>query len=297
MDGKILAVSANSGVYIFNTQTQLMIRSLEEGEFLLPLVIDTQGKRLFAGNRVWDVASGQFLYQLPSINVLAATFSPDTKTLALNDGKNITLWDALTGKSQKPSVYKFEDTQGVWEGSMIYSADGNLLYFIDNHKAIQVDLASGQSTQLFTLPESSCCSVLSQDAKYMVINLPNHGGGSKQLWDVRESKIIKDTGNCDSDVSFSAISSNSKYFIVGCWNNSQLWDIRTQQISHEFPPATLLSTQPNSGLPVPPEWRSAVFSPDNTKIAIGNNFGEVLIWDLNNYQLIKSISIPLPVKQ
>jgi len=297
MDGKILAVSANSGVYIFDTQTQLMIRSLEEGEFLFPLVMDTQGKRLFAGNRVWDIASGQLLYQLSAVNVLAATFSPDTKTLALNDGNNITLWDTLTGKSQRPSVYKFEDTQVVWEGSMIYSADGNLLYFIDNHKAIQVDLVSGQSTQLFTLPESSCCSVFSRDAKYMVINLPNHGGGSKQLWDVREGKIIKDTGNCDSDVSFSAISSNSKYFIVGCWPNSQLWDIPTQQISHEFSPATLLSTQPNSDLPVPPEWRSAVFSPDNTKIAIGNNFGEVLIWDLNNYQVIKSISISLPVKQ
>lgn len=290
-DGKILAVSANSGVYIFDAQTQLMIHSLEEGEFLFPLVMDSQGKRLFAGNRVWDITSGQLLYQLPKTNITAAVFSPDTKTLVINDGNTITLRDALTGKLQKSSVYKFEDTQVVLEGSMAY--DENLLYTTDNHNVIQVDLVSGQSIQLFTLPEGSCCSVFSRDGKYIVANLPNHGGGSKQLWDVQEGKVIKDTGNCDSDVSFSSISSNSKYFIVGCWFNSQLWNISTQQLTHEFPSKTLLTTQPDlTSLPAL-EWRSAVFSPDNTKIAIGNSFGEVLIWDLQNYQLIESISIPL----
>lgn len=297
MDDRILAMSSNSGVYIFDMQSQLMIRLLEVDELIFPLVMDIQGNRMFAGNRVWDIASGQLLFQLPVVNVLAATFSHDGNTLVLNDGNNITLWDTLTGKLQKPSVYKFEVPQVIWEGSMVYSAEGNLLYFVDNHKVIQVDLASGQSTQLFTLPESSCCSVFSRDAKYIIVNLPNHGMGSKQLWDVGEAKIIKDTGNCSGDVSFSVISSNSKYFVVGCLPNLQLWDIPTQQISHEFPPATLLSTQPNSALPVSPEWRSAVFSPNNTKIAIGNNFGEVFIWDLNNYQLIKSITIPLPDKQ
>jgi WD40 repeat protein len=270
-----------------------MIHSLEEGEFHFPLVIDPQGKRLFAGNRVWDITSGQLLYQLPQTNIYAAALSPDGKTLATSGDSSIMLWDALNGKLQKSSVYKFED--GQWGWALTYSADGNLLYAsASDYKVIKVNLVSGQFMQLFALPEGSCCSIFSSDTKYMVVNLPNHGVGSKQLWDVGHGEMMKDSGNCDSDASFSAISRDSKHFIIGCAFDSQLWDIPTKQLIHKFHFITSLSMQPNLTPPIPIEWRSAVFNQDNTKIALGNNFGEVLIWDINNYQLIDTIPIPLP---
>ena len=292
-DGTRLAASANSGVYIFDTQTNSMIHSLVEGEFTFPLVMDPQGKRLLAGNQVWDLISGQLLYQLPKTNISAAAFSPDGKTLATNAEDNIMLWDALTGESQNSSVHKFEE--GQWGWGLSYSADGNLLYAnSSDNKVTQVDLLSGQSKQLFTLPEGSCCSLFSPDNKYMVVNLSDHGAGSKQLWDVEQGETLQDSGNCDSDVSFSAVSPDSTHFIIGCAFDSQLWNIPAGQMIHKFPFMESLSRLPNLTPPIPVEWRSAAFSPDNTKLALGNNFGEILIWDVNTYQLIDTLSIPLP---
>ena len=292
-DGKTLAASANSGVYIFDTQTNSMIHSLAEGEFHFPLVIDPEGKRLLAGNQVWDITSGQLLYQLPQSNVSAAAFSPDGKTLATSGDDSLQLWDALDGNLLNSSVHKFEP--GQWGLGLTYSADGNLLYAnSSDNKVIQVDLLSGQVMQLFTLPEGSCCSIFSPDADYMVVNLSDHGAGSKQLWDVAQAELLQDSGNCDSDVSFSAISADSTRFILGCAFDSQLWSIPTKQLIHKFPFMDSLSRLPGLTPPIPVEWRSAAFNPDATQIAFGNNFGEILIWDVNTYQLINSLSIPLP---
>jgi WD40 repeat protein len=290
-DGKTLAVSATSGVYTVDMQNNLIIHSLEKGEFLFPLVMDSQSKHLFAGNRVWDIPSGRLLYQLSQTDIFAATFSPDGKTLAVSSDSGITLYDALTGNLQKSLGNEFGDAQ--W--GLAYSSNGNLLYASSSdHKVKQANLASGQFAQLFTLPEGSCCTTFSPDVKYMVVDLPNHGAGSIQLWDVGHGEFLKDSGNCDSDVSFSAISQDGKHFIIGCAFNAQLWDIPTQQLMHKFPFTTSLAVQPNLTFPISIEWRSAVFNQESTKIALGNNFGEILIWDVSNYQLVNAISIPLP---
>lgn len=128
----------------------------------------------------------------------------------------------------------------------------------------------------------------------MVVSLPNHGAGSKQLWNLHEGTLLVDTGNCDSDVGFSAFSPDSTQFVVGlCSYDAQVWDSSKLEMTLKVPSATMLTSTLVTGLTmVPPEWRSAAFNKDGSKIAFGNNFGEILIWNLNDDQLINRIPIP-----
>jgi WD40 repeat protein len=290
-DDKTLIVSANSGVYMFDAQTGELIHSFVEGNFLFPFAVDSQSERLFAGNRVWDVLSGKLLYQLTQQNIVTVTFSPDGKTLAISDGNIVTLLSALTGETQRSMGSELGDALL----GLAYQADGNLLYTVSiDLKVRSANLLSGQITQLFSLPEGSCCTLFSPDSKYMVVSLPNHGAGGKQLWNVNQGTLMADTGNCDNDVGFSAFSPDSTQFVVGlCSYDAQVWDSSIQQMIHKIPSATMLTSTLITGLTmVPPEWRSAVFNKDGSKIAFGNNFGEILIWNVKNDQLISRIPIP-----
>jgi WD40 repeat protein len=290
-DDKALIVSANSGVYQFHAQTGELIHSFVEGDFLFPFAVASQGERLFAGNRVWDLLSGELLYQLTQQNIATATFSPDGKTIAISDGRKVTLLSALTWETQRLMGSELGDALL----GLAYQADGNLLYTVSSDlKVRSANLLSGQITELFSLPEGSCCTLFSPDSKYMVVSLPNHGAGSKQLWNVNQGTLMADTGNCDSDVGFSAFSPDSTQFVVGlCSYDSQVWDSSKPQMLHKIPSATMLTSTLITGLTlVPPEWRSAAFNKDGSKIAFGNNFGEIFIWDINNDQLISRIPIP-----
>ena len=292
---KTLVASANSGVYMFDAQTGERIHSFIEGNFLFPVSVDSHGEHLFAGNRVWNILSGELLYQLTQQIIVTVTFSPDGRTLAISDGNMVTLLSASSGETQRSMGSELGDARL----GLAYQADGNRLYTVSSDlKVRSANLLSGQITQLFSLPEGSCCTFFSPDSKYMVISLPKHGAGSKQLWDLNQGTLIVDTGNCDSDVGFSAFSPDSTQFVVGlCSYDAQVWDSSTPQMIHKIPSATMLTSTlilaTHSGLTmVPPEWRSAAFNKDGSKIAFGNNFGEILIWDVNNDQLFRRIPIP-----
>jgi len=290
-DDKTLIASANSGVYLFDAQTGELIHSFVEGNFLFPVAVDSQSERLLAGNHVWDVLSGEILYQLTQQHIASAALSPDGKTLAISDGSMVTLLSASTGETQRSMGSELGDALL----GLAYQADGNLLYSVSSDlKVRSANLLSGQITQLFSLPEGSCCTLFSPDSKYIVVSLPNHGAGSKQLWDVDQGTLMVDTGNCDNDVGFSAFSPDSTQFVVGlCSYDAQVWDSSIQEMIHKIPSATMLTSTLITGLTlVPPEWRSAAFNKDGSKLAFGNNFGEILIWDVNNNQLISRIAIP-----
>ena len=294
-DARTFVVSANSGVYMVDAQTGGLIYSFVEGNFLFPFAVDSQSERLFAGNRVWDVLSGELLYQLTQQNIMNVTFGPDGKTLAISDGSKVTLLSALTGETQKSMGSELGDALL----GLAYQADGNLLYTVSSDlKSTECELVVRADHAIIFPSRRELLHLFSPDSKYMVISLPNHGAGSKQLWDLNQGTLIVDTGNCDNDVGFSAFSPDSTQFVVGlCSYDAQVWDSSTPQMIHKIPSATMLTstliraTQTDLNM-VPPEWRSAAFNKDGSKIAFGNNFGEILIWDVNNDQLVSRIPIP-----
>lgn len=283
-DGKTLAVAANSGVYLFDLQGNPSHRILADDRFYFPAALDPQGKRLIAGDHVWDVATGQLLYQVTSTNISSVAFSPDGTRLALREDNSISVWDALTGKIQKSLVIGTENIQYVH--GVAFRADGQAVYAIFDHKVRQVDLSSWKITDLFRLPDDSCCTAFSSDAQIALVSRPHGGMGTKELWDMEKGSLTKDLGNCENDTTLQVFSQDGSHFVIGPCGGAQLWDTQTGQMLQliENPPI------PNFH----PDWRSAAFSPDGTKIALGNDLGQIMIWDLSSYALLQTLTLPLP---
>jgi WD40 repeat protein len=151
-------------------------------------------------------------------------------------------------------------------------------------------LPGGTVTQPFTLPQGGCCAAFSADARYMLVNLPNHGVGTKELWDVQKGARRIDMGQCDSDSIPQAFSRDGRFFAIGpCLDKQQsnftvqIWDLPAGRMLHEIvdPPVPNFS----------PDWSSAAFSPDGTEIALGDDLGRILIWDLSSYKLLQSLNL------
>jgi WD40 repeat protein len=282
-DGSTLSVSALSGVYLFDARSGELLQALAEGRFLAPLVVEPKNGLLLAGSQVWDMTNGAPRYQLAHETITNAAFSPDGSTLVIGDMQTVYLVDTATGRTLKSLGGDF----GNAIFGLAFSPDGKYLYAVSSeHTVKRIDLASGAQELLFTLPEDGCCTLFSPDLATLYVNRPAGGMGSKQLWDVRRGELIQDLGNCDSDVLLAAFNPKERDFVIGpCGMDAQLWSAATLQMLHAFPS--------HSADDYFPEWRSAAFSPDGASLALGNDIGQVLIWDSATYQLLRTLSIPL----
>jgi WD40 repeat protein len=135
-NGKILAAGTEwsedgRAVSLWDTATGKLLRLLpgyEEESYITSLAFTPDGRLLAVGAstsplRLWDVATGKRVYELPERGVTAVDFSKNGKALAAGgcDGL-VRIWDVATGKEQpRPSPLRGEVT------SLVFSADGKRL--------------------------------------------------------------------------------------------------------------------------------------------------------------------------
>lgn len=285
-DGRRLVASAGSGVYIFDLQSGAATHLPGSKDFGYPMALDPQGKRMETGNKVWDLASGRELYTLPVKDLSGGRFSPDGATLALGGSNDITLWDAATGKLRKSVGSGLGDIE-----VLAFSADEMALYALANNREVRwLDLSGSQAAKQLSLPEGACCIAFSDDARYMLVNLPNHGVGTKELWDVQKDVRLIDIGHCDDDSIVHAFSRDGRFFASGpCYDSQQaafvvqIWDRQAGRLLHQ------IATVPVPGFD--PDWSSATFSPDGAKIALGDGIGRVTIWSLSDFALLQTLKL------
>ena len=283
-DSKTLAASAASGVYLFPTHGNPAAHLLIDEGFLYPSALDFQGKRLIAGDNVWDITTGQLLYKLSQTDISSVAFSPDGSKLALRGDKSISVLDAASGKVLNSVIVGQEQDQ--YMQGVAFSADGKAVYAVFDHKVRQVDLSTWKSVVLFSMPDDSCCTVFSPDGQQMLVSRPGHGAGSKELWNIEKGGVLQSLGNCDNDTTLEVFSQDGGQFVIGPCGGAQLWDTRAQKFLH------LISNPAMQGFY--PEWRSAAFNPDGSRIALGNDLGQIMIWDLSSYELLATLNLPLP---
>lgn len=285
-DGKLLVTRSNSGLYVLDLESGKVVHTLDESGFLHPFTVDAQNKRVFAGNKVWDIASGQLLYTLDGIQPSAAAFSPQGDLLAIGQENQIAIWDANAGSSI--------NTIGAGLGNpmfgLAFSANGETVYAMYDltpaHPIVRsINLADGKSTDLFEPTEGSIFAVFSPDASQMIVNVPDHGSGHKELWDVKNGRLLLPSDRCDSDVSLYTFRTDGKQFVIGpCGPNTELWDAQSQKLLFVFPIPAVEGWNP--------EWRGGAFSPDSRYLALGNDLGQIMIIDLTTYNLVQTLSIP-----
>lgn len=282
-ENKSLVVLASSGIHVFDIRSRMITRTIVDG-FFYPSAFDPQNNRFFAKNKVWDITNGALLYQITPTEAFIATFSPDGKSLAIGESNYISIWNASTGKLEKAITPGL----GIPFFGLRFNPSGNQLVGVyEDGKVRQINLDLKLVTELFILPQHGSHSVFSPDLHYLLINRSNHGEGHKELWDAVTGKALITSERCDSDVTFAAFSANNQFFVIGpCGRDAQLWDIQSQKIVQSFPSIV--------GPEVHPEWHSAAFSWDGSLLALGNDLGEIQIWDMAAYQLFETLSIPNP---
>ncbi len=253
------------------------------------------------GIHVWDVSSGEFLYQLLGVSLADMAFSPDGKFLAgVADGA-FRIWSfSETGLSlvkENPiydlvsSVAYSPDGNTIVTGSFdnvvrVWSADGTLIRaigeswmvtsvaFSPDGKYIAVGIAGNGSIQVCRT--SDWQPIYMKDSEdggpiQAVAFLPNgqviavSAGGNVAVYEINGDMLYSFTDS-SYDVWSVSISPDGKVFALA--------PLDTVVRVHNSLDGSLLSSLPgHTGF-----VRSVAFSNDGTKLATGTDDGSVRIW-------------------
>lgn len=191
-----------------------------------------------------------------------SAFSPDGSTLVLGDEKNITFWDAQTGK--KTNSFPVQDL--IW--ALQYTPDGKGLLVGLHAKAMILDPASGKVLREFkSKGEEVWYPVISPDGSIVAAGLQSFSSKAIASWNANGELIrrvpIKDISSCPRNLQFT---SDSKQLCFDGYQGGDkllVWDLKGE-------PRELT---PNKGV------LDRVVSPDG-KLAVFDKSQELVVVDV-----------------
>jgi WD40 repeat protein len=158
-DGTMVARSEGKKIRLWDVTKKRTARVLSGHTKSVGSVAFSQDGKLLASSstlsdtvRIWDVASGRSLQEIPSEDIAiftdALAFSPDGKTLAKSNDKNsIQLWDVASGKPT--ATFTNEEDDSYY--SLAFSPDGRTLAAGTGKSGIQLwNVASARVTTIFS---------------------------------------------------------------------------------------------------------------------------------------------------
>ena len=266
------------------------------------IAFSPDGTTLFAGNRLWDVATGRYIPTLEGVNF--GVFSPDGATLVLITSWGLNLWNVSTRESiatlKGPTAFSvtyspdgltlasgsIDDTVKLWdvatrteiatlEGhtdrvtSVAYSPDGSTLASGSWDKTVKLwDIAT--RTEIATL-EGHTNQVFSIAFSPDETTLASGSDSGVRLWDVAMRKEVAFLRSRHRNEAYSvAFSPDGTTLASGAWERVKLWDVATR---------TEIATLEGHVSRI----TSVAFSPDGTTLASGSSDGTVLLWDMSPY--------------
>ena len=260
---------------------------------------------------LWDVETGEHTKTLTghTARVLSVTYSADGGTLASGswDGK-IRFWDTDTGELLKTitahtkgahSIAYTPDgkslVSGGWDNTinLWYVDTGHLLQTITGNitdanpsigvRAIALNpdgrtlaVATDEAlVRLWDMPTGKVKATLQTDRVAAVVFSPDgtmlaSGGEGRSLclWDAHTGKLLHNIVKARGSVYGVAFSPNGQIVASASWQTVELWNTVTGEHIGTF-----------TGHP---GWNKAVaFSPDGQTLASGNDYGNVILWDMN----------------
>jgi WD40 repeat protein len=300
-DERVLAISNESGVWLRDSQTGVLLATLDGSTAIAPnnyqprtfIAFSADGKRILSARcshygaaddqghpacletkvSLWDVPSKRLLssYSIAGTASIIA-FSADGQRLVSSAGTNVRLWNATTGQPLGSSFVC--NTEAIT--SVVLSRDGTLLA-CGSSASIQLwNVTSGQPAGPPLILQNSGITGLafSPDGHTLAASSSDK---TVQLWEVtsgqRITTLIGD-GQEKWSVLFSpdgtTLLSGSDDGTLLLWNTTVESAI-SQRLAH-------------TGF-----LRSPVFSPDGTKVFTGSTTGKVLLYDVKTGQLVDTL--------
>jgi hypothetical protein len=145
-DGKAVAAWHSSSVWLYDVAGRKEPRRLYRDPMGLPslscVAFVLGGRAVVADYRLLDAASGKQLRRLGDYPLAYGAASPDGRLVGCANGKEIHVWDVVTGTEQRLLQ---EGAGPVWRPRrMAFSADGRYLSTKDDQTITLWELASGQ---------------------------------------------------------------------------------------------------------------------------------------------------------
>ncbi len=281
-------------VDLWNANSGLKLRTLAGSD---PIAFSPDGRILATASQdghailLWNGSSGTLLHTFATHNQISSlVYSPDGHTLASSspDDHSITLWDAAHGTILRTLV---GHTAGIV--SLTYSRDGSQLASGSLDHTVKLwDVASEKV--LYTLPNPGDPDLghnpvqFSPDGHTLVsviyVDVSTTSGsvtetshtGHLVLWNVSSGKVQGTLSGVDPI----AFSSDGHTLASGTQKSSNLiiWDSTRGKQQQSLSIGGF-----ENGLTL------VIFSPDGHTLVSGSNNGAIEIWDVSNWQLLRTL--------
>jgi len=236
------------------------------------------------GAYTFDSSSRKIVRSIRSILFGSAPLlSPDGKLLATNNDDRILVFDlqkALAEQGEPKTKFKFEAVST----SYVFSADSKLLAGVTaDNRILCWDLTNGQLRSETPLgePDLSLFAMTSDGSMFIgIYEYKRFGTSSIHLIDSKDGSEIAILASSTEMMGTPALSPNNKLLAIGNKGETKLgvteiWDLTTHKVLKTLAVKNYAFA-----------YRMAKFSPDNQRLAIGDDSGTVQIWDVQSGKLV-----------
>jgi WD40 repeat protein/beta-lactamase regulating signal transducer with metallopeptidase domain len=291
-DGRFLA--SGSGLWdrpgelkLFSLQSRREVFTFHENQGLASVAFSFDGTRLVTGGynqqvKVREVPSGKVFWSYKLDGVARATFSPDSKLVAVaTESKKVQLLDAVNGNqvaNLQGDLMRFHCLTFSPDGKRLLAGGGDWDKANESQVTIWDVGTRKQVGKLMGHPNPILCVAFSQDGNTIATGAVDQ---TVRVWDagtLREKAVL--TGH-DSWVESLAFTPDGSYLVSGSHDGTvRLWDLAKKAQAE-----VLTGHQP----PV----RSTAITPDGKVLITGGGTRGIKLWDLPGRKEIGDLAEPM----
>ena len=233
--------------------------------------------------KTWVLSTQQLLYTLEKgqqpFDMLA--LSPDEATLAASQPDGIYLWNAENGEllAQMPAGERYSN--------MALIADSRTLVAASSYTSkVQIwDLESHELASTLDFDQKVVRFTIHPDGSLLAVD---YGLNGFELWELpagRKTSAVPEAVGAPGSLAFSPdkrLAAVWGYNTAGETGCAAIWDLESKERLNQICLGVLTQHM---------EWRGAAFSPDASQLALSDDRGNIIIFDVNSGEAVREIKV------